>query len=149
MQSTTVAQEVAPVQHSARGVVGALQRAFLLHDKRLKSDFEILSERSGACITAVLASPTLWFFANLGDSRSVLCRKGRAAFATVDHKPTDVNPCTLQAWLRACVYVYMYACACACACECACARARASMHTFFRVYKHVEEETNGADIDAV
>eukprot|EP00729_Bicosta_minor_P014210 gene14210-6727_t len=31
--SATVAQEVAPVQHSARGVVGALQRAFLLHDK--------------------------------------------------------------------------------------------------------------------
>lgn len=32
---------------------------------------------------------------------------------------------------------------------CVRARARASMHTFVSVYKHVEEETNGADIDAV
>lgn len=133
MQSVTVAQEVAPVQHSARGVVGALQRAFLLHDKRLKSDFEILSERSGACITAVLASPTLWFFANLGDSRSVLCRKGRAAFATVDHKPTDVNPCTLQAWLRA---------------VCVCVRVRPCILLFVRI-SALRKEKNGADIDAV
>lgn len=33
-------------------------------------------------------TPTHFIFSNLGDSRTLLCRQGRLAFQTRDHKPT-------------------------------------------------------------
>lgn len=85
----TVAATVSPVQHSVRGVMAALRRAFQTFDKKLKSNFEVLRDRSGTTCTAVLVSPSHWYFANLGDSRAVLCRNGRPHYATHDHKPTE------------------------------------------------------------
>ena len=80
--------EVLPVRDSVQGIQDALRRAFLRHDKALQEDFGILRDRSGSTCTSVLMTPTHFVFANLGDSRSILCRGGRLTFATKDHKPT-------------------------------------------------------------
>lgn len=83
--------EVLPVRDSLQGVQDALKRGFLRHDKNMQSNFEVLRDRSGSTCTSVLLSPTHIFFANLGDSRVVLSRGGKVAFATKDHKPTDLE----------------------------------------------------------
>ncbi len=44
-------------------------------------------ESSGTTVSSCLLSPTKFFFANCGDSRSLLCRSGSVAFSTRDHKP--------------------------------------------------------------
>ena len=87
--SAVVQKHVYPVRHSIKGIKEALVRAFLEHDVNLMNDFDVLRDKSGSTCTALLMSPTYMFFANLGDSRSVLCRDGILAFATKDHKPTD------------------------------------------------------------
>eukprot|EP00049_Salpingoeca_infusionum_P010201 m.172345 g.172345 ORF g.172345 m.172345 type:complete len:484 (-) comp14578_c1_seq1:148-1599(-) len=80
--------EVQPVRDSLSAVESGLRRAFIRHDANLNKNFEVLRDRSGATCTSVLISPTHFIFANLGDSRAVLCRGGRVAFSTSDHKPT-------------------------------------------------------------
>ena len=41
--------------------------------------------------TGVLVTPKHFFMINIGDSRSVVCRKGEVFFATDDHKPTHYS----------------------------------------------------------
>lgn len=45
-------------------------------------------DKSGSTAVCSLISPTHFYIANCGDSRAVLCRKGKAAISTMDHKPT-------------------------------------------------------------
>ncbi|KAK2827424.1 hypothetical protein Q7C36_018350 [Tachysurus vachellii] len=44
-------------------------------------------ERGGTTVVSTLITPHHIYFANCGDSRAVLCRAGRVAFSTEDHKP--------------------------------------------------------------
>ena len=41
--------------------------------------------------TGVLVTPKHFFMMNIGDSRSVVCRKSEVFFATDDHKPTHYS----------------------------------------------------------
>jgi hypothetical protein len=83
----TVLQEILPVCESLTGLEEAMHRAFLRHDRALERDFKVVKDRSGATCTSVLLTPTHFVFANVGDSRTLLCRAGRVAFETQDHKP--------------------------------------------------------------
>jgi protein phosphatase 1B len=69
-----------------------LRTGFLRLDEELRGLPETTTgeDRSGTTVICTLISPNNIIFANCGDSRSVLCREGRVAAATVDHKP--VNP---------------------------------------------------------
>lgn len=84
-----VAQEVRPVCGSATGIAAAMGRVFLRHDLAMQRNFDVLRSRSGSTCTSVLVTPTHFVFTNLGDSRSLLCRAGKVACATKDHKPTN------------------------------------------------------------
>eukprot|EP00730_Choanoeca_flexa_P011940 TRINITY_DN2956_c0_g1_i1.p1 TRINITY_DN2956_c0_g1~~TRINITY_DN2956_c0_g1_i1.p1 ORF type:complete len:559 (+),score=136.00 TRINITY_DN2956_c0_g1_i1:143-1819(+) len=86
----SVLYEVLPVRESITGIRDAMHRAFMRHDQALHRDFKVkvLKDRSGATCTSVLMTPTHYVFANLGDSRTLLCRQGKLAFQTRDHKPT-------------------------------------------------------------
>lgn len=44
-------------------------------------------ERGGTTVVATAITPHHIYFVNCGDSRAVLCRAGRVAFSTEDHKP--------------------------------------------------------------
>ena len=44
---------------------------------------------SGSTCTSILATPNHFFFANVGDSRSILVNRNAVRFETKDHKPCD------------------------------------------------------------
>ncbi|KAG9265563.1 protein phosphatase 1A [Astyanax mexicanus] len=44
-------------------------------------------ERGGTTVVSTVITPHHIYFVNCGDSRAVLCRGGRVAFSTEDHKP--------------------------------------------------------------
>ncbi len=44
-------------------------------------------ERGGTTVISTAITPHHIYFVNCGDSRAVLCRAGRVAFSTEDHKP--------------------------------------------------------------
>jgi protein phosphatase 1B len=69
-----------------------LREGFLRLDAELRALPETVSgeDRSGSTVIFSLVTPDHVVFANCGDSRAVLCRGGRVAAATFDHKP--VNP---------------------------------------------------------
>ncbi|CAH8615840.1 unnamed protein product [Dicrocoelium dendriticum] len=69
-----------------------IRDGFLALDERMRQLPQVASgeDNSGSTAVCVLITPKHIFFANCGDSRAVLIRKGQVAFATVDHKP--VNP---------------------------------------------------------
>jgi serine/threonine protein phosphatase PrpC len=46
-----------------------------------------ISKNTGCTANVVLITPTHFYVANAGDSRSVLCREGRAVDLSFDHKP--------------------------------------------------------------
>ena len=77
---------------SIEAIKTGIKTGFLSMDEKLRNMPEVLSgqDKSGSTAVAVIISPTHIFFANCGDSRTVLCRAGKCAFSTIDHKP--VNP---------------------------------------------------------
>eukprot|EP00056_Hartaetosiga_gracilis_P006026 m.92205 g.92205 ORF g.92205 m.92205 type:complete len:645 (+) comp12353_c0_seq1:82-2016(+) len=83
----TVLYEVLPVHSTIQGVQGALKRAFIKHDMLLRHP-GVQRDHSGTTCTSVLITPHYYVFANIGDSRTILCREGRLEFASHDHKPT-------------------------------------------------------------
>jgi len=77
---------------AAENIKRAIKQGFLALDDRMRELPEVVSgeDKSGSTAVSVMISPKHLFFANCGDSRSVLCRKGEVAFSTQDHKP--INP---------------------------------------------------------
>jgi serine/threonine protein phosphatase PrpC len=51
------------------------------------SQYEQVSNTTGCTANVVLITPNKYIIANAGDSRSVLCRSGRAIQFSEDHKP--------------------------------------------------------------
>ena len=70
-------------------VAKGIRSGFLLLDKTMRELPELASgeDKSGSTAVCALVSPKQVFIANCGDSRAVLCRGGKPAFATRDHKP--------------------------------------------------------------
>src|SRR6218665_190346 len=69
-----------------------IRTGFLRLDDHIRPLPETVSgeDKSGTTAVCVLISPRHLFFANCGDSRTVLSRGGQVAFCTQDHKP--INP---------------------------------------------------------
>ncbi|KAH9509315.1 Protein phosphatase 1B [Bulinus truncatus] len=80
------------IQPSIEDVLAGIKKGFLNLDEKMRTLPEVISgeDKSGSTAVCSIVSPRHIFFANCGDSRAVLCRNGKCAFATTDHKP--VNP---------------------------------------------------------
>ena len=48
-----------------------------------------ISDFTGCTANVALITPDEYYIANCGDSRSVLCRKGKSLFLSFDHKPEN------------------------------------------------------------
>ncbi|XP_053124069.1 probable protein phosphatase 1N isoform X2 [Hemicordylus capensis] len=76
-------------EEDPQAVKEALRQAFLALDTRMQALSQAEAwERAGSTAVAVLLSPRHFYFANLGDSRALLCRSATVAFSTQDHKPS-------------------------------------------------------------
>ena len=79
------------VNPSTESVKEGIRTGFLSIDSKMRTDFagSDSSDKSGSTAVGVIISPTHLFFANCGDSRAVLSRKGqdKPTFSTEDHKP--------------------------------------------------------------
>lgn len=72
----------------AERMTDGIKEGFLNMDKQLHGVAIRESwERGGTTVVSTLLTPQSIYFANLGDSRALLCRDGRVAFSTTDHKP--------------------------------------------------------------
>ncbi|KAF6216960.1 hypothetical protein GE061_001311 [Apolygus lucorum] len=67
----------------------AIRMGFLKLDNtlRTKPEFACGQDKAGSTAVCALVSPKQVFIANCGDSRAIICRKGKADFSTQDHKP--------------------------------------------------------------
>uniref|UniRef100_A0A8C9AWE8 Protein phosphatase, Mg2+/Mn2+ dependent 1N (putative) n=1 Tax=Prolemur simus TaxID=1328070 RepID=A0A8C9AWE8_PROSS len=81
-----VLEALGPAPGEPDGVRGALRRAFLNADERLRSLWP-RGEPGGSTAVALLVSPSFLYLAHCGDSRAVLSRAGAVAFSTEDHRP--------------------------------------------------------------
>lgn len=86
------------VNPSTECVRRGIRTGFLSIDAKMRTDFARTdsSDKSGSTAVGVIISPTHLFFANCGDSRLVLSRRGedRPVFGTDDHKPG--KPCEMK-----------------------------------------------------
>ncbi|XP_017018702.1 protein phosphatase 1B [Drosophila kikkawai] len=64
----------------------ALREGFLRLDEEMRKISA--NKPGGTTATCVLVTPQKIYLVNCGDSRAVLCRKGKARVSTVDHRPT-------------------------------------------------------------
>lgn len=60
-----------------------------LNETRGVGQSEQVSSHTGCTANVVLMTPDKYIVANAGDSRSVLCRSGKAIELSKDHKPED------------------------------------------------------------
>ncbi|CAM9769090.1 unnamed protein product [Chrysoparadoxa australica] len=67
-------------------VTEAIAAAFAKADDALMTDCS--NAYAGSCATTVLLMGNMAYLANVGDSRTLLCRQGKVHLATLDHKPT-------------------------------------------------------------
>ncbi|XP_062966754.1 probable protein phosphatase 1N [Cynocephalus volans] len=81
-----VLEALGPDPCEPEGVRGALRRAFLSADERLRALWP-RGEPGGSTAVALLVSPHFLYLAHCGDSRAVLSRAGAVAFSTEDHRP--------------------------------------------------------------
>ena len=74
-------------------VKDAIRKGFLKLDEKLKEQPQWAKgeDHSGTTAIVVMISPTHIVWGNCGDSRGLLCRNGLLNFATVDHKPYNVE----------------------------------------------------------
>nr|CBE67042.1 CG6036-PA [Drosophila atripex] len=73
-------------QFSKMQIELGIRTGFLRLDDEMRKGVE---NTGGSTAICCFVDPKKFYFANCGDSRAVLCRNGRAAFCTVDHKPTS------------------------------------------------------------
>ncbi|XP_064599848.1 protein phosphatase 1B-like isoform X2 [Liolophura sinensis] len=80
------------IQPSLEDVQKGIKTGFLRLDDKMRDMPEVASgeDKSGSTAVCAIVSPVHLFFANCGDSRSVLSRAGCCTFSTTDHKP--INP---------------------------------------------------------
>ena len=64
----------------------ALKRAFKYLDESYYEEMPEVSKKCGAVVVCVLIVGNRVFCANVGDSRAVLCRNGKAINLSFDHK---------------------------------------------------------------
>jgi len=69
-------------------ITNAIKKAFEILDERFHEEYHHQSQRCGAAIVLVLIVGNRLFCANLGDSRAVLCRNGKAINLSLDQKAT-------------------------------------------------------------
>ncbi|XP_037675581.1 probable protein phosphatase 1N isoform X2 [Choloepus didactylus] len=81
-----VLEALGPAPREPEDVLGALRRAFLSADARLRALWP-RGEPGGSTALALLVSPRFLYLAHCGDSRAVLSRAGAMAFSTEDHRP--------------------------------------------------------------
>jgi len=64
---------------------------FLELDEKLRKIPEVANgeDKSGTTAVCLLITEKYFIFSNCGDSRGVLCRNGKPALVTVDHKPSN------------------------------------------------------------
>ncbi|XP_075259381.1 protein phosphatase 1A-like [Convolutriloba macropyga] len=76
-------------KHDDATIREVIRLGFLELDTLLRQTPTITNgeESSGTTVSSCLLSPTKIFFANCGDSRALICKKGNVAFSTRDHKP--------------------------------------------------------------
>lgn len=74
-------------EYNTEEIKKAIVTAFMKLDAHMKEDRSI--KEAGCTATGVVIGPKHFWFVNIGDSRSLLCRNKQLMFATVDHKPTD------------------------------------------------------------
>lgn len=67
----------------------AIRSGFLKLDHALRTEPEFACghDKSGSTAVCALVSPKQVYIANCGDSRAIICRKGKPDFSTQDHKP--------------------------------------------------------------
>lgn len=72
-----------------KDVKKAIHDGFLRLDEHLKKQPQWANgeDRSGTTAIVVMVSPQKIIWGNCGDSRGLLCRNGKVAFSTQDHKP--------------------------------------------------------------
>ena len=80
-------------EYSCDQVKQAILEGFLALDEKLKEQpiWAKGEDHSGTTAIVVMVSPTHIVWGNCGDSRGLLCRNGKVHFATVDHKPYNVE----------------------------------------------------------
>ncbi|KAH7042901.1 phosphatase 2C-like domain-containing protein [Linnemannia elongata] len=70
----------------------AIRNGFLETDRALHLDPDCNSESSGCtAITATITDKNILYVGNVGDSRAVLSRDGKAVAPSIDHKPANID----------------------------------------------------------
>lgn len=77
--------------HRFAKVKAAVLQGFLELDEKLRKIPEVANgeDKSGTTAVCALITQKYILFSNCGDSRAVLCRGGKPALATQDHKPSN------------------------------------------------------------
>jgi protein phosphatase 1L len=70
-------------------ITEALKRAFKKLDDAYNKEFNETSNKCGAAAVIVLIVGNRLFCANVGDSRAVLCRNGKAINLSLDQKAVN------------------------------------------------------------
>jgi serine/threonine protein phosphatase PrpC len=71
------------------GMKKLIERAFLRSEEEVLTAARRSGFKDGTCASVLVVAGDMLFCANVGDSRSVLCRDGQAIALSRDHKPHD------------------------------------------------------------
>ena len=83
----TIMQKVDEKKDDEEAVSKKMKEGFFDIDAKLLRDSA--EERGGTTVISCMVSPDKFIWANCGDSRGLLCRKGKLEFSTIDHKPMN------------------------------------------------------------